>query len=133
MSCLMCVPPYLVFQSNLALSPAALLPSPKSPGLRLQPPGFSPNCPSSPVSPTPGADKKEEESPASFESPADGALLPSINKVRVKGRRLVFTQIVESLAPRLSRTLFLLFSWVNRMLIVSICPRFLEVLRLSVL
>ncbi|XP_012687794.1 duboraya isoform X2 [Clupea harengus] len=71
-------------QSNLALSPAALLPSPKSPGLRLQPPGFSPNCPSSPVSPTPGADKKEEESPASFESPADGALLPSINKSRAR-------------------------------------------------
>ncbi|XP_041949768.1 duboraya isoform X4 [Alosa sapidissima] len=76
-------------QSNLALSPLALsptpmLPSPKSPGLRLQPPGSSPNCPSSPVAPMPRAGKKPVEAPASFESPADAALLPSINKGRAR-------------------------------------------------
>lgn len=72
-------------QADLALSPAALLPSPKSPGIRLPPPGLTVNCPRSPVTPTPGPEKKVEvEAPASFESPAEGALLPSINKGRAR-------------------------------------------------
>ncbi|KAG7483922.1 hypothetical protein MATL_G00043370 [Megalops atlanticus] len=50
-------------QANLALSPTALLPSPKSPGRQLS----------------------VEEAPTSFEKPAEGGVLPSINKSRARG------------------------------------------------
>ncbi|XP_056141166.1 duboraya [Lampris incognitus] len=93
-------------QANLALSPSVLLPSPKSPGLRLLPPSFtlpSPSTVSAPVTtettvtptttmtPTtvvnPTGLASEEEAPASFETPpttAEGLLLPSINKGRAR-------------------------------------------------
>lgn len=89
---------HLILQADLALSPMALGPGPmvpplKSPGQRLQLPGLSPSHPRSPVTPTaPVTDKQEVEAPTSFESPADGALLPSINKVRVKRRRSLSIQ-----------------------------------------
>ncbi|XP_061558035.1 duboraya [Phycodurus eques] len=84
-------------QTNLVLSPAALLPSPKSPGFRLLP-HFSP--PSSP-SPTTGSPSStltspspvstslvtEEEGPVSFEAPptaAEGSLLINVNKSRAR-------------------------------------------------
>ncbi|KAM6987001.1 duboraya [Aplochiton taeniatus] len=74
-------------QANLAISPQSLLPSPKSPGLRLLPPFFTPPSPS--TTPTSPLFKSEEETPATFETPAtetkaDGSLLPSINKSRAR-------------------------------------------------
>eukprot|EP00063_Salmo_salar_P004423 XP_013979258.1 PREDICTED: capZ-interacting protein-like isoform X1 [Salmo salar] len=87
-------------QANLALSPCSLLPSPKSPGLRLLPPSFTPTSPCSPtppvttVTPTSPVSRaplprslSEEETPATFEVPAtptEGSLLPSINKGRAR-------------------------------------------------
>uniref|UniRef100_A0AAZ3NX16 FAM21/CAPZIP domain-containing protein n=1 Tax=Oncorhynchus tshawytscha TaxID=74940 RepID=A0AAZ3NX16_ONCTS len=82
-------------QANLALSPCSLLPSPKSPGLRLLPPSFTSTCsPIPPVTPTTPVSRapllrslSKEETPATFEVPAtptDGSLLPSINKGRAR-------------------------------------------------
>uniref|UniRef100_A0A4W5P4N0 Duboraya n=1 Tax=Hucho hucho TaxID=62062 RepID=A0A4W5P4N0_9TELE len=87
-------------QANLALSPCSLLPSPKSPGLRLLPPSFTPTSPCSPtppvttVTPTSPVSRallhrslSAEETPATFEIPAtpsEGSLLPSINKGRAR-------------------------------------------------
>uniref|UniRef100_A0A4W6FAT4 Duboraya n=1 Tax=Lates calcarifer TaxID=8187 RepID=A0A4W6FAT4_LATCA len=87
-------------QASLALSPSTQLPSPKSPGFRLLPPAFTPPSPgsapvttvttlstatpTSPVAATPGT---EEEGPISFEAPptvAEGSVLSSINKGRVR-------------------------------------------------
>ncbi|XP_068187466.1 duboraya [Antennarius striatus] len=86
-------------QANLALSPSALLPSPKSPGFRLLPPIFPPPSPGStpgttvptlptPTSPSPVAASPitEEEGPVSFETPPtveDGSILSNSN---IKGR-----------------------------------------------
>ncbi|XP_071369654.1 duboraya, partial [Centroberyx affinis] len=85
--------------ANLALSPSALLPSPKSPGLRLLPPSFIPPSPCNPVttvtptvtptSPVSAAasHRSEEEGPASFEAPptaTEGSILPSVNKGRAR-------------------------------------------------
>ncbi|XP_036380344.1 duboraya isoform X2 [Megalops cyprinoides] len=76
-------------QANLALSPTALLPSPKSPGVKLQPsPPFSLSPPCSPLSAPlrpPQRQLSVEEAPASFEKPAEGGVLPSINKSRARG------------------------------------------------
>lgn len=80
---------YFLLQANLALSPTALLPSPKSPEVKLQPaplPSTTPCSPLSPLtarSPTPQPSRlpSEEEDPVSFENPPDGTPLPSINKV----------------------------------------------------
>ncbi|XP_029963793.1 capZ-interacting protein [Salarias fasciatus] len=79
-------------QANLALSPTALLPSPKSPEVKLQPAPPSPTTPRSPLSPltplSPGQQpshlSSEEEEPSGFDGPPDGALLPSINKTRAR-------------------------------------------------
>ncbi|XP_036975258.1 duboraya isoform X2 [Acanthopagrus latus] len=81
-------------QANLALSPSALLPSPKSPGFRLLPPSFPPASPgsgpvtvgTSPSSGTPTSPLTEQEAPASFEAPPtveEGSILSNAN---VKGR-----------------------------------------------
>ncbi|XP_041658171.1 duboraya isoform X2 [Cheilinus undulatus] len=86
-------------QANLALSPTALLPSPKSPGFRLLPPAFPPQSPGSapattptpstpaPVSPVVAPPLTKEEGPASFEDPpttAEGSILSNINKGRAR-------------------------------------------------
>ncbi|XP_077402826.1 duboraya [Vanacampus margaritifer] len=84
-------------QANLALSPAALLPSPKSPGFRLLAPFSPPPSPSptagSPLStltsPSPISTSlvTEEEGPVSFEAPptaAEGSLLMNVNKSRAR-------------------------------------------------
>ncbi|KAM6933714.1 capZ-interacting protein isoform 1-T1 [Xenentodon cancila] len=73
-------------QANLALSPTALLPSPKSPEVKLQPAPLSPPTPYSPLSPTlrPPHLSSEEEDPISFDSPPDGTPLPSFNKTRAR-------------------------------------------------
>ncbi|XP_031153368.1 capZ-interacting protein isoform X2 [Sander lucioperca] len=76
-------------QANLALSPTALLPSPKSPEAKLQPAPLSPTTPGSPQSPLSPTLRRshlssEEEDPISFESPPEGTPLPSINKTRAR-------------------------------------------------
>ncbi|KAM9853715.1 capZ-interacting protein isoform 2-T2 [Aulostomus maculatus] len=73
-------------QANLALSPTALLPSPKSSEVKLQPGPLSPTTPRSPLSPTlrPSQLSSEDEDPVSFDSPPDGAPLLSINKTRAR-------------------------------------------------
>ncbi|XP_029372948.1 capZ-interacting protein isoform X2 [Echeneis naucrates] len=76
-------------QANLALSPTALLPSPKSPEPKLQPATLSPITPCSPVSPLspalrPSQLSSEEEDPVSFDGPPEGTPLPSFNKTRVR-------------------------------------------------
>ncbi|XP_020488945.1 duboraya [Labrus bergylta] len=88
-------------QANLALSPTALLPSPKSPGFRLLPPSFPPQSPVSapvttvtttpstptPLSPVATSPLTEEEGPASFEAPPipeEGSILSNINKSRAR-------------------------------------------------
>ncbi|XP_069563452.1 capZ-interacting protein isoform X1 [Brachyistius frenatus] len=81
-------------QANLALSPTALLPSPKSPEVKLQPTPSSPTAaPCSPVSPLspslrpslrPSQLSSEEEDPLSFNSPPEGTPLPSFNKTRAR-------------------------------------------------
>ncbi|XP_059187944.1 capZ-interacting protein [Centropristis striata] len=73
-------------QANLALSPTALLPSPKSPEAKLQPAPLSPTTrcsPQSPLSPTSHL-SSEEEDPISFDSPPEGIPLLSINKTRAR-------------------------------------------------
>ncbi|XP_054610139.1 duboraya [Dunckerocampus dactyliophorus] len=85
-------------QANLALSPSALLPSPKSPGFRLLP-LFSPPPSPSPTAGTPLSTLSpsspvstcllvtEEEGPTSFEAPPtamEGSLLTNINKGRAR-------------------------------------------------
>ncbi|XP_078101901.1 capZ-interacting protein isoform X2 [Sander vitreus] len=76
-------------QANLALSPTALLPSPKSPEAKLQPALLSPTTPGSPQSPLSPTLRRshlssEEEDPISFDSPPEGTPLPSINKTRAR-------------------------------------------------
>uniref|UniRef100_A0A3P9MCB9 Zgc:153184 n=1 Tax=Oryzias latipes TaxID=8090 RepID=A0A3P9MCB9_ORYLA len=73
-------------QANLALSPTALLPSAKSPEGKLQPPTLTPTTPCCPLSPTlrPSHQPSEEEDPISFDSPPEGATLPSFNKTRAR-------------------------------------------------
>uniref|UniRef100_A0A3P8SWX7 Zgc:153184 n=1 Tax=Amphiprion percula TaxID=161767 RepID=A0A3P8SWX7_AMPPE len=76
-------------QANLALSPTALLPSPKSPEVKLQPAPLSPTTPCSPLSPLsptlrPPHLSSEDEDPISFDSPPEGTPLPSINKTRAR-------------------------------------------------
>ncbi|XP_068570388.1 capZ-interacting protein isoform X2 [Cebidichthys violaceus] len=77
-------------QANLALSPTALLPSTnKSPEVKLQPAPLSPITPCSPRSPLsptlrPSHLSSEEEDAVSFDSPPEGAPLPSINKTRAR-------------------------------------------------
>ncbi|XP_026154769.1 capZ-interacting protein isoform X2 [Mastacembelus armatus] len=76
-------------QANLALSPTVLLPPPKSAEVKQQPAPLSPNMPCgtlSPLSPTlhPSQLSGEEEDPISFDSPPEGARLPSINKTRAR-------------------------------------------------
>nr|XP_046267204.1 duboraya isoform X2 [Scatophagus argus] len=86
-------------QTNLALSPSALLPSPKSPGFRLLPPAYPPPSPTSaqattvttlstasPTSPVAASPLTEEESPSSFDIPpavGEGSILSNDN---IKGR-----------------------------------------------
>ncbi|XP_048840332.1 duboraya [Brienomyrus brachyistius] len=72
-------------QANLVLSPTALLPSPMSPGVMQPAPFFAPPC--GPQSPPPQPHQRrpsEDEAPASFEKPAEGNILPSINKGRAR-------------------------------------------------
>ncbi|CAB1451662.1 unnamed protein product [Pleuronectes platessa] len=73
-------------QANLALSPTSLLPSPKSPEVKLQPAPRSPPPPGSPLSPRlrPSRQSSEEEDPIGFEDPPEGAPLPSFNKTRAR-------------------------------------------------
>ncbi|XP_022044789.1 capZ-interacting protein isoform X2 [Acanthochromis polyacanthus] len=76
-------------QANLALSPTALLPSPRSPEVKLQPAPLSPTTPCSPLSPLsptlrPSHLSSEEEDRISFDSPPEGTPLPSINKTRAR-------------------------------------------------
>lgn len=71
-------------QANLTLSPTGPPVFPKSPGIKLVVPCFSPGSPSSPSSPPVAGTPKEEETVASFESPADGSVLKSINKGRAR-------------------------------------------------
>ncbi|XP_056139732.1 capZ-interacting protein [Lampris incognitus] len=73
-------------QANLALSPTALLPSPKSPDVKLQPTPLTPATPCGPLCPStqPSRQSSEEEEPVSFESPPEGAPLLSINKTRAR-------------------------------------------------
>ncbi|XP_042341951.1 capZ-interacting protein isoform X2 [Plectropomus leopardus] len=76
-------------QANLALSPTALLPSPKSPEVKLQPAPLSPTTPCSPQSPLSPTRQSthlssEEEDPISFDSPPEGNPLPSFNKTRAR-------------------------------------------------
>ncbi|XP_029302303.1 capZ-interacting protein isoform X1 [Cottoperca gobio] len=76
-------------QANLALSPTALLPSPKSPEVKLQPVPLSPITPCSPQSPLSSTLlsshlSSEEEDPISFDSPPEGIPLPSFNKSRAR-------------------------------------------------
>ncbi|XP_051252865.1 capZ-interacting protein isoform X1 [Dicentrarchus labrax] len=76
-------------QANLALSPTALLPSPKSPEAKLQPALLSPTTPCSPVSPLsptlrPSHQSSEEEDGVSFSNPPEGTPLPSFNKTRAR-------------------------------------------------
>ncbi|TMS13871.1 CapZ-interacting protein [Larimichthys crocea] len=86
-------------QANLALSPSALLTSPKSPGFRLLPPAFPlPSAGSTqvstvttsstptPTSPVVASPLTEDEGPASFETPptvAEGSILSNDS---IKGR-----------------------------------------------
>nr|XP_019943687.1 PREDICTED: capZ-interacting protein-like isoform X1 [Paralichthys olivaceus]XP_019943690.1 PREDICTED: capZ-interacting protein-like isoform X1 [Paralichthys olivaceus]XP_019943691.1 PREDICTED: capZ-interacting protein-like isoform X1 [Paralichthys olivaceus] len=73
-------------QANLALSPTSLLPSPKSPEVKLQPAPLSPTPPGSPLSPTlrPSHQSSEEEDPIGFDGPPEGAPLQSFNKTRAR-------------------------------------------------
>ncbi|AWO98685.1 putative capZ-interacting protein-like [Scophthalmus maximus] len=74
-------------QANLALSPTALLPSPKSPEVKLPPAApSSPSPPCSPRSPTlrPSHQSSEEEDATGFDGPPEGTPLPSFNKTRAR-------------------------------------------------
>ncbi|XP_008307298.1 capZ-interacting protein isoform X1 [Cynoglossus semilaevis] len=71
-------------QANLSLSPTSLLPVSKNPEAKLG--EVTPTSPC--VSPSPtlqlAPQTSEEEEPISFESPAEGTPLPSINKTRAR-------------------------------------------------
>ncbi|XP_076836840.1 LOW QUALITY PROTEIN: duboraya [Brachyhypopomus gauderio] len=72
-------------QANLARSPTALLPSPMSPGaVKPHPTPFSPTSSCSPCTPPAVTTPSQEEVPASFEAPAEGNVLQSINKGRAR-------------------------------------------------
>lgn len=71
-------------QANLALSPTALLPTAKSPEVKLQPAPLSPATPCSPLSPS-SQQSSEEEEPVGFSSPPEGTTLASFNKVNGGG------------------------------------------------
>ncbi|XP_016088773.1 capZ-interacting protein-like isoform X1 [Sinocyclocheilus grahami] len=72
-------------QASLTLSPTGPPPFPKSPGVvKLPVASISPVSPSSPSSPPVTVTPKQEETPASFESPTDGTVLKSINKGRAR-------------------------------------------------
>ncbi|KAK5868938.1 hypothetical protein PBY51_009910 [Eleginops maclovinus] len=73
-------------QANLALSPTALLPSPKSPEVKLQPSPLSPITPYRPQSPTLLSShlSSEEDDHISFDSPPEGIPLPNFNKTRAR-------------------------------------------------
>ncbi|XP_068601571.1 capZ-interacting protein [Brachionichthys hirsutus] len=73
-------------QANLALSPTVLLPSPRSPELKLEPAPLPPTTPCSPLSPTVGLSRapSEEEDPIGFNNPPDATPLPSFNKTRAR-------------------------------------------------
>ncbi|CAF95382.1 unnamed protein product [Tetraodon nigroviridis] len=91
-------------QANLALSPGALMPSPKSPGFRMLPPAFPPPSPgsalvtgvTSPSTPTPtspvlASPLTEEEGPASFEDPPvvlEGSTLSNAN-IKARARHSI--------------------------------------------
>ncbi|XP_072547143.1 capZ-interacting protein [Salminus brasiliensis] len=73
-------------QANLALTPPALLNSPKNSEAKLQSSPFCPISPCGPLSHTlrPPQQPSEDEVPVSFEQPAEGTPLPNINKSRVR-------------------------------------------------
>ncbi|XP_061074273.1 capZ-interacting protein isoform X2 [Conger conger] len=71
-------------QANLALTPTALLHSPKSPEVNHPPSPFSPGPAHSPLPPPSPALVSAEQAPISFEEPPEGAVLPSINKGRAR-------------------------------------------------
>ncbi|KAG8001897.1 CapZ-interacting protein, partial [Nibea albiflora] len=73
-------------QANLALSPTALLPSPKSPEAKIPSAPLSPTTPCSPASPNlrPSHLSSEDEDPVSFSDPPESTTLPSINKTRAR-------------------------------------------------
>ncbi|XP_045560093.1 uncharacterized protein isoform X3 [Salmo salar] len=98
-------------QANLTLSPTSLLPSPKSPEVKLAPTPtsptthcFFPTSPCSPLSPTLRPQLSiEEEEPVCFESPAEGTPLPSFNKMTSGNRpRLTTNDAAEEGNPLLS-------------------------------
>ncbi|CAL8363390.1 unnamed protein product [Merluccius merluccius] len=79
------------FKANLALSPGSLLPSPRTPEVKLQRPPSPPSVPCTPptpdTSPSPPPhvrQSSEEEEAVCFESPPEGAPLPSFNKTRAR-------------------------------------------------
>ncbi|XP_055051924.2 uncharacterized protein [Misgurnus anguillicaudatus] len=73
-------------QANLALSPTILLSPPKSPEAKQSPTNSNPSSPSSSLrsTPQPAQLSCEDEMPVSFEQPAEGNLLLSINKSRAR-------------------------------------------------
>ncbi|XP_019742933.1 capZ-interacting protein isoform X2 [Hippocampus comes] len=87
-------------QANLTLSPTALLPSPKGPEVNRQPDSPVPAPPSAPfaaattTSPSPTLqpiqlcleeeEGEDQEEPVSFDSPPEGASLPSFHKTRAR-------------------------------------------------
>lgn len=73
-------------QANLALSPTILLSPPKSPEAKQSPTNSNPSSPSSSLksTPQPAQLSCEDEMPVSFEQPAEGNLLLSINKSRAQ-------------------------------------------------
>ncbi|XP_051956684.1 capZ-interacting protein-like [Xyrauchen texanus] len=72
-------------QATLIMPPVAPPTIPKSPGVvKLPVPPFSPVSPSSPSSSPAVLTPKQEEAPASFEDPAEGNVLKSINKGRAR-------------------------------------------------
>ncbi|XP_047017869.1 duboraya isoform X2 [Ictalurus punctatus] len=75
----------LIEKLQASLPPTAFLPSPLSPGAgKPQMPFFPPLSPCSPVSPTSASKPSLTETPASFETPAEGSVLLSINKGRAR-------------------------------------------------
>uniref|UniRef100_A0A8C1RZN4 Duboraya n=1 Tax=Cyprinus carpio TaxID=7962 RepID=A0A8C1RZN4_CYPCA len=72
-------------QASLTLSPTGPPSFSKGPGvLKLPVPSISPGSPSSPSSPPATLPPKQEQTPASFESPTEGTVLKSINKGRAR-------------------------------------------------
>ncbi|KAF4077445.1 hypothetical protein AMELA_G00208240 [Ameiurus melas] len=75
----------LIEKLQASLPPTALLTSPLSPGAgKLQMPFFPPLSPCSPVNPISPSKPSLTETPASFETPAEGSVLLSINKGRAR-------------------------------------------------